>query len=401
MALLAAVGCDLEVTNAGPVDETGLDSPAAMAALVNGMTRTLARAESWLAFTGAGASRELMGNGLGANTGFGITARVESGVLEGSPDENDLHWQYAHQARWVAEDGVRRMRRVLGTAFDASPLAARALLHAGFANRLLGENMCHAVFDGGPLEQRGAYFTRAEGAFTDALAIATAIGHDSLSRAARAGRAAARVWLGDWMGAMTDASAVPVGFKYVLPNSSIEQDLYNRVYWSSANQPFRNSTVWSTFYEGYRASVVDPRVAWVRHPTVTTMITGRPWLIQDKYRTRDAPITLASEREMRLIVAEGRLRAGDWQGSLAVLNALRAEVGVAGWSASSATEVWTALKRERGIELWLEGRRLGDLDRWLSEGTPGAADDMTGRDRCFPIGQTELDTNANLAGLTP
>jgi hypothetical protein len=59
-------------------------------------------------------------------------------------------------------------------------------------------------------------------------------------------------------------------------------------------------------------------------------------------------------------------------------------------------EAWTALKRERGIELWLEGRRLGDLRRWLAAGAPGEAEDMSGRDTCFPIGTTELDTNPNV-----
>jgi starch-binding outer membrane protein, SusD/RagB family len=274
-------------------------------------------------------------------------------------------------------------------------------VHVGFDNRLLGENMCHAVFDGGPLEQRRAYFTRAEAAFTEALAIAGAIGHDSITRAARAGRAATRVWLGDWSGAVADAALVPPGFKYVLSNSAVEQELYNRIYWSSANQPFRNTTVWNTFYETYHPSTGDPRVAWVRHPTVSTMSTGRPWLIQNKYRTREAGIALASEREMRLIVAEERLRAGDWSGALAILNGLRAEIGVTAWSASNATETWTALKRERGVELWLEARRLGDLDRWLADGSPGVADDMTDRDTCFPIGQTEMETNANLAGMAP
>jgi hypothetical protein len=54
------------------------------------------------------------------------------------------------------------------------------------------------------------------------------------------------------------------------------------------------------------------------------------------------------------------------------------------------------LKRERSIELWLEARRLGDLHRWKEDGSPGAVEDMTGRQTCFPIGQNELDSNPNL-----
>ena len=41
------------------------------------------------------------------------------------------------------------------------------------------------------------------------------------------------------------------------------------------------------------------------------------------------------------------------------------------WSAASLNEAWTVFKRERGIELWLEGRRMGDLRRWQATNTPG------------------------------
>lgn len=34
-------------------------------------------------------------------------------------------------------------------------------------------------------------------------------------------------------------------------------------------------------------------------------------------------------------------------------------------------EAWTALKRERGIELWLESRRLNDYRRWVALNRPG------------------------------
>jgi hypothetical protein len=99
---------------------------------------------------------------------------------------------------------------------------------------------------------------------------------------------------------------------------------------------------------------------------------------------------------MKLIVAESRLRTGDWQGALSIVNALRADVGVAPWQADGIPAMWTVLARERGIELWLEGRRLGDLFRWKRDNLPGTFDDMTGRDMCFPIGVTESDTNSNL-----
>jgi hypothetical protein len=99
---------------------------------------------------------------------------------------------------------------------------------------------------------------------------------------------------------------------------------------------------------------------------------------------------------MRLIVAESRLVAGSFQSAIDAINEVRMLAGVEPRVVDDLEEAWTALKRERGIELWLEGRRLADLRRWLSTGAPGEAEDMSGRDTCFPIGTTELDTNPNV-----
>jgi hypothetical protein len=107
-----------------------------------------------------------------------------------------------------------------------------------------------------------------------------------------------------------------------------------------------------------------------------------------------------------LIVAEARLRAGDWPGAMAIVNEIRGAVGVAPKQAANAEEAWTAMKLEKLIEIWLEGRALGERRRWLGDGSdtvaPGALpaslrmDDRMGKDRCYPISQQELETNPNL-----
>jgi hypothetical protein len=391
--LVGVAACGGRITDPGPVDDSALDQPLSHPALVNGMSRALSRALNYIAYTSGAISREIVASGSMAV--FGITIRQRAGVLDPSTGETDDHWRFAQQARWVAEDGVRRMRVVLGNQFGTSALAAEALVHVGYANRLLGENMCEGVIDGGPIEPRSVYFSRAEVAFGEAMTIAAAANSQTMQLAARAGRASVRVWLGDWPGAAADASGVPAAFVYQARYTATELEQYNRLYWSNGNQPYRAHSVIGTFYETYYASTNDPRTPWMRNPAIPLGTQNVPWLFQTKYDKRESPITLASGREMRLIVAESLLRSGDVAGALAAMNQTRLELGLSAWTAASSTEAWVALKRERGIQLWLEGRRLGDLHRWLAEQTPGVVEDMTSRSTCFPIGQTERDANPN------
>src|SRR5207244_1757574 len=106
--------------------------------------------------------------------GFAVraSALVVLGALAAcnlSVDNPDRVWDSAQQARWVAEDAVRRFRDVMGAQFDSYDLGAKALLYAGYANRLLGENMCEAVIDGGAPSDYKDYFRRAESALTEAI----------------------------------------------------------------------------------------------------------------------------------------------------------------------------------------------------------------------------------------
>jgi len=76
-------------------------------------------------------------------------------------------------------------------------------------------------------------------------------------------------------------------------------------------------------------------------------------------------------------------------------------------SASSPEEAWTLFRRERGIELWLEGRRMNDLRRWKEADRPGSLHPLEDpsnedsfldpdRDLTWPIPDSERQTNPNL-----
>ena len=393
LALVAGLaGCQDSIVDLSTVNDEELDTPEAVAPLVAGMARTLSTAVGFLSQTGLIASLELAYGGAGED--LGATLAQAAGHL--TPVDSDRHWNSSQQARWTAEDGVRRIRTILGEEeFARSRPAAEALLYVGFSNRLLAENMCQGVVDGGPPGPRTVHFQRAVDAFTEALAIAERIGDAGLAAAARAGRASARVGLGDWSGARSDAEAVPAGLEFQARFDGGEDARSNRVAAGSTSVQ-RAHTAWGTFYQAYHEETEDPRVPWETDPASPTTRNGLPWLFQTKFEADDSPIDLVSWEEMRLIVAEARLRDGDVAGAMAEIDGLRAAAGVDPWPVADLASAWTALKRERGIELWLEARRLWDLHRWLQEGTPGEAEDMTGRDTCFPIGAIEQGTNPNI-----
>jgi hypothetical protein len=401
--------CSFDVTNPGPVQDQFLDSAAARPAIVNGAGRDLSSALNWIAYTGGAASREIFP--AGSTGSFGITPLEQVGRLV--PEESDTFWESAQRARWEAENGTDRFKAGMdAAAFAKSAQAAQILLWAGYANRLLGENMCEATINGGPRQPSTVFLTRADSELTQALAIATAAADTKTASGARAARASVRADLGNWAGAVADAAGIADAYVFQIPYYTTDLDQYNRIYWSSANSPYRAHTVWNTFYDQYYASSKDPRVPWAQSAAVpfgdarVLTIGTVAWHYQTKYARRDAGINLSSGWEMRLIEAEARLIAGDVAGAMPLINKHRVALGLAPWTATTVDEGWTALKRERGIELWLEGRRLGDLRRWAAAARPGALSTFEvpnatsyldpAQTLCFPISSSELQTNPNL-----
>ena len=399
--VLGALGaCNLSVDNPERVQDPLLDDPGAHAAVVAGASLALSEAINWVAFFGGDASKEFRQGGRI----HPVKLPLDPGQLtvQGIPDNA---WNSAQQARWVAEDAVRRFRDVMGAQFDSYDLSAKALLYAGYANRLLGENMCEAVIDGGAPSDYKDYFRRAESALTEAIAVAGAAGDTAVRTAATAARASVRLMLGDDAGAASDAATVPTNFVFRAVYGIENEDYYNFIYWVNANSPYREISVSGTLNEQYYRSTGDPRVAWDTNPKIPTAeFKYVPWLFPTKYTERTSPINLSTGREMRLVEAELALRAGDWPAAMTKINGVRTTVisdstglPLAPSPATNITEAWTALKRERGIELWLEARRLGDERRWVESSTPGDMEDMSDRVRlCFPIGLGERRANPNV-----
>lgn len=394
--LLASCGDLLDVDNPGSIADDDLNTPVAMPGLVTGMSFDLSRSVDDLL-----QNSNIMADDLYHGGSYGPQGLFNRGIIE-KEDVNGM-WGSMHRARWVAEQGIERLKTVLGAGYDTSPLAARANIYAGFANRILGEHVCEGVIDGGGREAHTVHFERAEEQFTEALriagAITTAAVRDSLQRAAYGGRASVRAWLGNWTEAAADAANVPTGYVFVAIFSTNTPAENNDLVFET------NNRLEYTVYNTQWAQVFgDPRVPWDTVYTedgdaVESGQDGRtPFFRQTKFNGLGADVPLTKGTEMLMLRAEERLRAGDVPGAMAFINQQRAFYGTAlpALTATTEAEAWPILKRERAAVLWMEGRRFWDLRRWNAEPAPIKDTYLDTRDKCIPVSENEEQSNPNV-----
>lgn len=396
VALLPLASCgdvlSLDVEAPGRIADEDLNTPSAVPGLVAGMSFDLTGG-----FQSALQEVLLAGGELwhGGSYDFGTIPR---GILA----EEDEYWNGAfgsmQQARWVAEEGLRRIQTILGpAAFEKSPLVARAYLLGGFANRLLGEVQCVSTINGGPEVPNTEHFKRADSMFTRAIAIGTAANQTAIVNAAYGGRASVRAWLGDWNAAEADAQKVPAAFQYFAIFSTSPGAISNDLVFETTRR--KEFTVFNTMWVPVTA---DPRVPWaIKRDSKGQIERGQDgetlFYQQLKLKTEDDDIRLTHGTEMLVLRAEARLRAGDIPGMVSLLNQARAVYGMPPLTApADLAAAWSVLRFERAATLWLEGRRLWDLRRWQAEGGVAADPFAQGRDLCFPISRNERRSNPNL-----
>lgn len=391
VAALDACNGFLSVDNPGPVEDKDLQLATAVPSRVAGMSGDLSNVMDEMARIVGIASDDL--NHGGSYSGEGLWVR---GIL--NPEDINGQWAGMQRARWVAEHGVDDMKKMAAFNYDTDSLAARANLLAGFANRLLGENVCATTIDGGPEQPYTIHFSRAEAYFTEAIRIA-GTKFTSLRNAALAGRASVRAWQGKWTEAVADAALVPTNFVYnaffslnsTRENNSLVQETYVR----------REFTVWGTQW----AQVFnDPRVPWdtiYTNASKTAVQKGQDgktnFFRQRKYPDLGSEIPLVKGTEMLILRAEERLRNNDIPGAFGFINQQRAFYNLTSLPVpATLAEAWPILQKERGAVTWLEARRLWDLRRWHAETGPAHNSFLDNRNECIPISQEERQANPNL-----
>ena len=313
----------------------------------------------------------------------------------------------------------------------------------GFAHRILGENFCEVVYDIGGVQPRTASFDSAIVSFNQAITIGNAAGESEFVTAAYAGIAQANVGLGNWSAAVAAAANVPTDFQV----DAIYHSTANSNYFWDESHGRAETGVWASPAYSYNDQVRAPftqcgawnDTSWDENtpPDASQGVTstgncagsgsgahqGADGLTahyrQDKYGEDGSDIPIAKGTEMRLIEAEAALVSGDLAGFTAKINEVRAFYGldaIAQPATAGALEfnngplngidnpnaeddAWSILDRERYLTLWIEGRRMFDLDRWNHPFLDGGGLIGPGEARrtsCMPIPEIECTLNPEI-----
>ena len=393
-------GCDLfDVVNPGPIIDEALNEEAAGKTVLIGVAADVEVSVDAMAWLGGPASTDLDADATQPwlqDAGEGRLTVINA----------ESSWNPMQLARWGAAAGIARLSETQSDAGTNQYLTA-AYMWAGWANRILGDNACIAVFGGedkdgdgttesGEVQDKDQHYVRALERFETALSRAQSGGHDSIAMASRAGMAQANLMLGNYSQAQSLAAQIPDDFMWAARRSSNTNREINSVY-QFTHEGTKQITVWGMYNDSIGPET-DPRVPW-RDMNQTSGGGVKPFYRQLKYTDRGDDFPLAKGHEMRLIEAEVMLRMGDREGAIAKINYVRERVGVPPVSAATDDEAWLALDRERNFELWLEARRLKDNQRFSREGLSSwAVAFMQGRHDCFPPSLAECSANENVTG---
>lgn len=262
---------------------------------------------------------------------------------------------------------------------------SEALSLGGYSFLFLAEAYCSGVpvsgFDAAGNVVNGAPLTTPQlldsaiTRFTKAAQIAQANSNDLLENLALVGQARALLFESNTNLAQAAAlvANIPTSFQYLVfsssntdrQNNGIWELNWNEGRWAQADSeagvglPFRSGGA-------LQGGQGDPRTPFL--PAGKGFDQKTPLFVTLKYPSRDAPEVLANGVEAQLIVAENDLAQNDVAGFLGVLNALRANSGLALAPLSDPGTPQARLRllfHERGFWLYLTNHRLGDMRRLI------------------------------------
>lgn len=288
---------------------------------------------------------------------------------------------------------------------------ARAALTAGYSALLMAEAFCEGAIrvdrsaEYAQPQSKDQMLDHAIKRFQAAISAGDAAGGaegTSLANAARVGLARAYLFKGDNANAVSAANQVPDDFNFNLnyvDDASARGRLSNNVHiFSNARESLVVGPEWRQI-----ADDGDERIKYIDGERMAQDGVHN-FYIQQKYPNYAAPIRLASGLEARYIAAEA---SGDITEQLALINERRAEFGQAPYAGpNDANSVLTELLFQKGLDFWLEAKRMGDWRRnpnnvkfIIKPSDEYYKPDVgpMGSDTCFPLPAAETDHNPNFS----
>lgn len=293
---------------------------------------------------------------------------------------------------------------------DANINYARANLFLGYSFLMMAEQFCRGTVRAGPELSTAAMLDSAIVHFNLAVTRGTGAGGEGvdLANAARVGIARAELQAGRPAQAIAAAQSVPDDFVFEL---EFQDDLANRGRLANKMWQFVRDRGSIAVAPTWR--VDDPRIPWVvaedsaefedlaPQDAAYDVDRGIPYAIQLKYDNYDVPVRLASKLEADYIQAEAEGTASQ----LALIQERRLANGQVAYAGPvDANSVLTEFLTQKGLDFYLEGKRLGDFRRHpnnvVGVPVPGATYwkpgfAPVGNQMCFPLPDDELDNNPN------
>jgi len=409
---LAACSSLLDVKNPNNVNQSDLSNPASATSQASGVLATVARAWGQILTPYSIATDEL--TWIGSRDAW---QSLDQGTISEPTNEFvDAAFFYVGEARWWSDETIKRLSGfdAANTLPDRNDLARTYLSGAMiytmignlFDNFPIGSDRTTAAAPLGAAKMDSVYKTAIAYA-TSGLAIAQATGNKDLQLALTAERATARYYLALWAklnpapasvpvasplvndaGAVGDANAaltlagtlgtadwryefhydpttistdigfevnerqeMRIGSTYVYPICTV----------SGCSTGGKTVKIDSLRLKDPISNAADPELGRFLSTFIGTPFTGTP----TTKATRYGPLTFLSARELRLIVGEAALAAGDNTGFQNAINAERALDGLPAYTGAGPTAL-AMLQYERQRNLFMQGKRLFDEYRFGS-----------------------------------
>jgi starch-binding outer membrane protein, SusD/RagB family len=328
----------------------------------------------------------------------------------GAPDDQGTQTALL-RTRFAAQDAVARIARVIGADGAAkSTLTAQVKTADAWIDLYLAMTFCESpLISSGPSAPDSAVYKQALTKFTDAIAAATAANATAIKNWALAGRARTNLLLGNYDAAAADAAAVPAGFlKQALFSTNSATSWAGNQLNQARNRSGTLRRTWWPVVDTSNVSVTPTPDQFVKDPW-TNQNDARMVVLHtkglkgvsnqalyygiQKYKDWTAPITMTSKREMNLIQAEVYWRKGDLVNAVATLNIGRTAAGLPAFVMPlTSNDVLQRLLSERFAELFVEGHRMTDLDRFNLV----AQQLGTGRAKKYQLTLTEILNNPSM-----